>query len=159
MKALAKSLELSSCAAFAVGPTIARPAARNASTTPAASGASGPTTVSPIGSAFAKPTSASISVRSILVSSGSSAVPPLPGATKTFAARSDCAILHASACSRPPEPMTSTFIAALSRGRRLLQVDLAEEVQHAAVVHAPIELRYVGRQHFDLSRAQGRERQ
>ena len=48
MNALAKSFELSSCAAARVGPKIARPAARNASTMPAASGASGPTTVSAI---------------------------------------------------------------------------------------------------------------
>ena len=46
MKRLAKSLEDSSCAAALVGPNIFSPAARNASTTPAASGASGPTTVS-----------------------------------------------------------------------------------------------------------------
>ena len=45
MKLLAKSFELSSCAAARVGPKIRRPASRKASTTPAASGASGPTTV------------------------------------------------------------------------------------------------------------------
>ena len=46
MKALAKSFDASSCAAARVGPKIASPASRNVSTTPAASGASGPTTVS-----------------------------------------------------------------------------------------------------------------
>ena len=39
------------------------------------------------------------------------AVPALPGATKTFATRLDCAIFHANACSRPPPPMTRIFIA------------------------------------------------
>jgi hypothetical protein len=46
MKRLAKSFELSSCAASLVGPKIFRPRARNRLTIPAASGASGPTTVS-----------------------------------------------------------------------------------------------------------------
>ena len=54
MKRLAKSLELSSCAARRVGPKILRPAARNVSTIPAASGASGPTTVSSTDSFLAK---------------------------------------------------------------------------------------------------------
>jgi hypothetical protein len=38
------------------------------------------------------------------------AVPPLPGATNTFCTRGLCASFHARACSRPPEPMTSSFI-------------------------------------------------
>jgi len=38
------------------------------------------------------------------------AVPPLPGATNTFCTRGLCASFHASACSRPPAPMTSSFI-------------------------------------------------
>src|SRR3546814_19221766 len=38
------------------------------------------------------------------------AVPALPGATSTVAMRGDCASFHASACSRPPPPMTRTFI-------------------------------------------------
>jgi hypothetical protein len=54
MKALAKALELSSCAAACVGPKMRRPRLRNRSTTPAASGASGPTTVSAIFSACGK---------------------------------------------------------------------------------------------------------
>ena len=62
MKALAKALELSSCAAAWVGPKMRRPRARNTSTTPAASGASGPTTVSAIFSAAAKSASAAGSV-------------------------------------------------------------------------------------------------
>ncbi|KAG1470262.1 hypothetical protein G6F57_011859 [Rhizopus arrhizus] len=38
------------------------------------------------------------------------AVPALPGATITSVTREDWASFHARACSRPPEPMTSTFI-------------------------------------------------
>ena len=38
------------------------------------------------------------------------AVPALPGATKTFATFSSCAIFHANACSRPPLPKTKMFI-------------------------------------------------
>src|SRR2546423_13657406 len=48
MKALAKSLELSSCAAAWGGPKILSPACLKSSTTPSASGASGPTTVRPM---------------------------------------------------------------------------------------------------------------
>src|SRR5690242_10440155 len=154
MNALAKSLELSSCAASRVGPMIASPAARNASTMPAASGASGPTTVSPTASAFAKATSSAISVIGTLVSSASSPVPPLPGATKTFALRGLAAIFHASACSRPPEPITSTFTAKPS-----LQVDLAEHVQHAAMIDAAVELGNVRREHFDALVTDGDERE
>ena len=45
-----------------------------------------------------------------LVTPSSAAVPALPGATKTLNTRGDCASFHASACSRPPEPMTRIFI-------------------------------------------------
>src|SRR5260221_6723952 len=38
------------------------------------------------------------------------AVPPLPGATNTFCTRGLCASFQASACSRPPAPMTSSFM-------------------------------------------------
>jgi hypothetical protein len=37
-------------------------------------------------------------------------VPPLPGATKIFSTRGDFARHQAIACSRPPLPMTKTFI-------------------------------------------------
>src|SRR5512145_723530 len=40
----------------------------------------------------------------------SRAVPPLPGATNTFWTRGLCASRHAMACSRPPEPMTMSFM-------------------------------------------------
>src|SRR6202048_4754475 len=111
MKALANSLQLSSCAAAWVGPKIFNPARLKASTTPSASGASGPTTVRPMRETAANATKSAIEVKATLLSSRSRAVPALPGATKTFATRLDCAIFHASACSRPPPPMTRIFIA------------------------------------------------
>src|SRR5687768_11886166 len=40
----------------------------------------------------------------------SSAVPPLPGATNTFCTRGLCANFQAMACSRPPDPITRSFI-------------------------------------------------
>ena len=110
MKALAKSFELSSCAAAWVGPKIFMPRARNTSTMPAASGVSGPTTVKPIFSLSANSASSLMSVIGIFFKRLSSAVPPLPGATYTTCIRFDCASLEAKACSRPPEPTTSIFI-------------------------------------------------
>src|SRR5690349_17539051 len=110
MNAFAKSLELSSRAASRTGPKMRKPAARNASTMPSASSASGPTIVSPIDSRCANATSVGIVSSGTLTRSGSDAVPALPGATNTFATRGDCATFHASACSRPPPPTTSTFI-------------------------------------------------
>src|ERR1019366_3955845 len=40
----------------------------------------------------------------------SSAVPAWPGAMSTFDTRGECASFHANACSRPPPPMTSSFM-------------------------------------------------
>src|SRR5215831_18956910 len=109
-KPFANALELSSCAAALIGPKIRRPRARKRSTTPAASGASGPTTVSWIRSRPAKSASSANSVIETFSTPGSRAVPPLPGATYTFWTRGLCASLQASACSRPPLPMTRSFI-------------------------------------------------
>src|SRR5450755_811076 len=112
MKALAKAFELSSCAAARVGPKMRRPRPRKMSTAPAASAASGPTTVSAIFSARANSARRSSPVMARFFSCGSAAVPALPGATNTVCTRGDWASFQASACSRPPLPMTSTFIRA-----------------------------------------------
>src|SRR5690606_29192911 len=101
---------LSSWAAALVGPKIGRPAARKASTTPAASGASGPTTVKATCSRLASSISTGMSVIGAFCSSFSAAVPGLPGATSTRVTLGDWASFQASACSRPPEPMTRTFM-------------------------------------------------
>src|SRR3989338_2321929 len=111
MKRLAKSLDDSSCAAALVGPKIFRPSARKASTTPAASGASGPTTVICMSSCFANSIRSGMAVMATFSTPSSKAVPALPGATKTFCTFVPCARRHASACSRPPEPITNNFIA------------------------------------------------
>ena len=110
MNALAKSLELSSCAAALVQPKIGRPAARKSSTMPAASGASGPTSVKATCSSRQNRIKSSCAVSAILRNLGSAAVPALPGATKTVSTLGDCASFHASACSRPPLPITSNFM-------------------------------------------------
>src|SRR5260221_96329 len=125
MKALAKALELSSCAAFFVGPKMRRPRARNSSTRPAARGAWGPTTVRPILLSWAKSARAFTSVMSTFSRRGSRAVPPLPGATKTFWALGDWASFQARACSRPPEPMTRMFISAIERS---VQFGVVEDI-------------------------------
>src|SRR5262245_43130037 len=57
-------------------------------------------------------TSASCSVILIGTHVATSAMPPLPGAHQTPDTRGDCFIFQASACSRPPLPMTRTFMCA-----------------------------------------------
>src|SRR5690606_25699710 len=111
-KSLAKALLPSSRAAAAVGPKMRWPAARKRSTTPATSGASGPTTVSATPSPVASRSSPSMSVAatSTLRHLASVAVPALPGATSTSVTRDDWASFQARGGSRPPEPMTSTFM-------------------------------------------------
>ena len=151
MNAFAKSFELSSCAAARVGPKMGRSASRNASTMPAASGASGPTTVSAMSESRANGTSSAMSVIGTLASASSRAVPALPGATNTRATRGLCAIFHASACSLPPPPTTRMFIARRFRDRRQVSAEVADAGEHhreAALVG--------GRDHFSVAHAAAR---
>ena len=63
---------------------------------------------------------------------GSAAVPGLPGATKTWSTFGDSPNLHASACSRPPEPITRIFM-----GRRYSMPEMTatgEYHRHAVFV-------------------------
>src|ERR1019366_1018944 len=149
MNALAKAFELSSCAASFVGPKMRRPLARKMSTTPAASAASGPTTVSATFSASAKSASPSRSAMATFFRCGSAAVPALPGATKTVCTRGERTSFQASACSRPPPPMTRTFMgkrtAQASRrhlgvvidGLHVIEIlDHVEELLHALGIRA-----------------------
>src|SRR5580658_10788923 len=110
---LAKALEPSSCAQRALGPKHFNPAAWKASTMPSTKGASGPTMVRSTRSRWARLTSAAMSsaATATLRTFGSAALPALPGATSTAATRAAAAHFHASACSRPPPPTISTFIA------------------------------------------------
>ena len=106
---LGKSFDDSSCAAACVGPKIFRPSARKASTTPAASGASGrPQSCRLFVLGQRKPLLDVVGQRILAVGFSSGA--GIAGATITFCTRSLCASFQASACSRPPEPMTRTFM-------------------------------------------------
>src|SRR3569623_928255 len=116
-KSLAKAFAPSSCAAACVGPKQRSCAARNRSTTPRTSGASGPTMVSAIALSRANCSSSSIASAAIATFStlASRAVPALPGATYTLSTRGDCAAFHARACSRPPPPMINTIMSSSDR--------------------------------------------
>ena len=107
---LGEALAPSNCAAAAVGPQQAMPAAAQASARPATSGASGPGITRSILFATAKATSPAMSVVRIDTLVAKPAVPGLPGATNSSVRRGLEAIAHASACSRPPEPTINTRI-------------------------------------------------
>jgi len=80
ISSLANSFDDSMRAAAFVGPKIRSPAARKQSTIPAASAASGPTTVSVTLCSSAKSRKASTSVSRIGTHSACAAMPALPGA-------------------------------------------------------------------------------
>src|ERR1041385_1613316 len=85
---------------------------------------------------FAKATRSATSESATFSRPLSGAVPPLPGATNTFCTLGLCASFQAMACSRPPDPITRSFMsvaevphagedhgdAALFRGRDDLRV-------------------------------------
>ena len=75
----ANALSASNCAAAPLGPKALIPLDSNASTTPAASGASGPTTTSPIFFSSPNLTNSSISPAPIATFSPCRSVPALPG--------------------------------------------------------------------------------
>ena len=77
---------------------------------PLVSGSSGPTTVNWTLFCWANLISRGKSVGERSTFSASIAVPALPGATNTRSTRELWAIFQASACSRPPLPITSTFM-------------------------------------------------
>src|SRR5918992_917412 len=139
MKLLAKSFDASSCAAARLGPKIFSPASRKASTMPAASGASGPTTVSWMFCFFAKAMSSATWVNGRFSRPPSVAVPPLPGATYTFCTRGPWASFQARACSRPPDPITRIFIS-------------VPEMPHAGEEHGDAAL-VGGGNHFGVAHA------
>src|SRR3569623_2546618 len=133
-KSLAKDFEPASCAAILRGPKQRRPAARKRSTTPATSGPSGPTTVRSTCAARASCSrpSRSVTGTAAVRTPGSRAVPALPGATITSETRVDCLIFQARACSRPPLPITRTFI-----GKYPVAASVAE-VAHASEDHGHV---------------------
>ena len=109
-RSLVKPLEPSSWAAAALGPNTAMPAARNASATPATSGASGPTTTRSIARAWASSTTAAASHGSIATHSAQRAMPGLPGAAINSSQLGDCLSRQRSASSRPPDPNSRIFM-------------------------------------------------
>src|SRR3990172_1265317 len=148
-KFFANAFELWSGAAARVGPKTRRPRARKRSTTPAASGASGPTTVSWTFSRATKSASSPWSVMGTFSTPGSRAVPPFPGATNTFWPRGLGASFQAIACSRPPPPMTRSFIRGppgasvpevADAGEHHREPELVGRADHLVVAHTPARL-------------------
>ena len=110
MNCLLKALLPSSRAAPAEGPKTARPRAWILSVSPWQSGISGPTTVRSIPWRATKSATASRSDEASGGQSAISAMPALPGLQNSSSTTRLWRIFHASACSRPPPPMTSTFM-------------------------------------------------
>src|SRR5882672_1235296 len=145
MNALAKYFDASSCAAARRGPKMRSPASANVSTTPAASGASGPTTVRWMPSFFAKASSSGMAAMATFSRPFSTAVPPFPGATNTFCTRGLCASFHAIACSLPPPPMTRSFMSVpevTRAGKHHHRTPLVGRGDHFGVSHASARLNH-----------------
>src|SRR5690349_8819207 len=105
-----KTLLDSIAAASRVGPKTRSPRAANASTRPAARGASGPTIVRSMSRRKISPASVSKSNGEHGIQLATEAMPGLPGAQNGVVVRSACARAHAKACSLPPDPTTRTAI-------------------------------------------------
>ena len=142
MKRLAKSFEASSCAAARVGPKIAQPRLAER-----VDHAGGERRLRPdhgqldLFASWRRRSSSGNRRKRNVLHARLGAVPPLPGATNTFCTRGPCASFHASACSRPPEPMTRSFIS-------------VPEVAHAGEHHGDAAL--VGRARSPPRRARCR---
>ena len=92
-----------------MGPNTGRPASWKRSAIPAASGASGPTTVSPTWLYWARLNNPSTSSARIETLRASCSVPALPGATSSSVTLGLWLSFHAMACSLAPFPTTRTF--------------------------------------------------
>src|SRR4051812_18487258 len=138
---LAKDLLPSSWAACCEGPKQAMPASRTASAAPATSGTSGPTTTRSAPHSRARAAIATGSPTATASGCASARVPALPGphASASTAGSEDRATHRA--CSRAPEPITSTRTARnlprrLSHPVRLV-ADRAEEGPGARLLLGP----------------------
>src|SRR5215207_3483059 len=108
MTCLAKDLLPSSCAASWDGPKQGMPASRTASAAPWTSGTSGPTTTRSAPHPVATDATATGSAASTASGSAIARVPALPGAqASAVTVGSEDRATH-RACSRAPEPITST---------------------------------------------------
>src|SRR5579875_1775049 len=105
---LANAFEPSIRAASSEGPKQATPASRSASATPSTSGISGPMTTRSERTRWASSTTSSAEVMSTGCCSAISAVPALPGATKSASTCGSSRKANNRACSRAPEPITRT---------------------------------------------------
>src|SRR5687768_12001104 len=85
------------------------PRARTGSATPATSGASGPTTTRSMSSDDARAATAAPSIGSTSCRVATAPMPGLPGAAWTSLTPGSRDRASASACSRPPEPITRVF--------------------------------------------------
>src|SRR6202011_3414167 len=120
INSLAKIFDDSRRAADLVGPKMRNFSDTKRSTTPRANGSSGPTTVRSTLFCFANRTKAGRSVAGIATLSANCAVPALPGAQNIRSTFADCLSFQASACSRPPLPVTRIFIVTIHfRGSRV----------------------------------------
>src|SRR5215510_8676149 len=88
---------------------------------------------------FANATRSAISESATFSRPFSRAVPPLPGATNTFCTFGLWASFQARACSRPPDPITRSFMS-------------VAEVPHAGEEHRDAAL-VRGRDHFRVAHA------
>ncbi len=106
---LANAFDPSIRAASALGPNTAIPLWRRTSATPATSGTSGPMTTRSTSRVSASASRPSPSSARTGWQWPRAAMPGLPGAAWSSVSRVLCASRQASACSRAPEPTTSTF--------------------------------------------------
>jgi len=110
MKSFAYAFDPSKRAAFLSGPNIFNPFSWNLSTMPSTRSSSLPTIVRSIFSFTANAKSSSIPFIFTFSPFGSVAVPPLPGAQKTFSTFLFWLTFQQIACSLPPLPTTNNFI-------------------------------------------------
>src|SRR5215510_12986880 len=96
---------------------------------------------------FANATRSAISESATFSRPFSRAVPPLPGATKTFCTLGLWASFQAMACSRPPDPITRSFMSVAEvphAGEDHRDAALVCGSDHYLVAHAAPGLNYRG---------------
>src|SRR5260370_3475293 len=134
MNSLAKLLLDSNCAATWVGPKMRSPRRVNPSTTPSERGSSGPTTVMSGCNSRAAASKPSRFLGSPGTHVASRQMPPFPGRQNTCATRGDWRSFHTSACSRPPLPITRTFINETAPSKINEVLPLCRVFAHAALL-------------------------
>src|SRR5215469_185546 len=108
MTSFANALDPSMRAALLFGPNAAIPFARSSSATPATSGASGPMTTRSALTRRASRVTSPGSVARTSWQAANSAMPGLPGAACNSLTAGSLLSARTIACSRPPDPITST---------------------------------------------------